>query len=145
MGAFVVFTGFGYIPDPSQQAAFLLVLAALHGVVAAAFLVRRGTLDPFGLLAAAFGLALASMAVPLLLGASLTAVVWSAEAAALAVLAGRRAHAPSLMAELVLLVVGGSKHFFRDTSEPIRITRPPHLEAAHRDSIDEGKLGGKLV
>ena len=66
---------------------------------------RRGPVDPFGLLAAAYGIAIASMAVPLAFGASLTAVVWSAEAAALAVVAGRRSHGPSLLAALAFLAL----------------------------------------
>ena len=101
--SFVVFIGFGFLPEPGQQVIFLLTLGVLHGIIAAFFMTRRGEVDPFGLLAGALGLGIASMAVPLLFGASLTAVVWSVEAAALAFLAGRRGHAPSLFAALALL------------------------------------------
>jgi hypothetical protein len=105
LGASVIGLAFELLTQSEQRVAFLLTLAALHAVVAARFLLRRGEVDPFGLLAAAYGIAIASMAVPLLFGASLTAVVWSAEAAVLAVVAGRRAHGPSLMAGIVLLSI----------------------------------------
>ena len=106
-GAFVCVMAFSLMPQVSQQVAFLLTLALMHTLMATFFLVRRGPVDPFGLLAASYGLALASMAVPLAFGASLTAVVWSAEAATLAVVAGRRAHGPSLLASLVFLALAG--------------------------------------
>jgi hypothetical protein len=108
-GAFTVYEAFALIGEPTQQAAFLIVLAVLHGAMAAFFMSRRGTLDPFGLLSGAFGVAIASMAVPLLFGATVTVVVWAGEAAALAVLAGRRAHGPSLMASFVLFAIAGSR------------------------------------
>ena len=84
-------------------------MAALHGAVSAAFLVRRGVVDPFGLLAAAYGVALASTAIPLVAGATLTTVVWASEAAALAVVAGRRAHGPSLISAVALLGVAAAR------------------------------------
>ncbi|MFV2064942.1 MAG: DUF2339 domain-containing protein, partial [Chloroflexota bacterium] len=106
-GAFVVFLAFDFLAGATQQVAFLLVLGSLHGAIAAFFVTRRGPVDPFGLLVGAYGIGIASMAVPLWFGATLTAVVWSVEAAALAILAGRRSHGPSLIAALVLLVVAG--------------------------------------
>jgi hypothetical protein len=106
-GAFVVFLAFDFFAGTTQLVAFLLVLGALHGAIAAFFVARRGPVDPFGLLVGAYGIGIASMAVPLWFGATLTAVVWSVEAAALAILAGRRGHGPSLIAALVLLVVAG--------------------------------------
>ncbi|MFV2063117.1 MAG: DUF2339 domain-containing protein [Chloroflexota bacterium] len=108
-GAFVVFLAFDLLTTDAQQVAFLLALSALHGIIAALFIVRRGPVDPFGLLAGAYGVGIASMAVPLLFDASLTAMVWSVEAAALAVLAGRRAHGPSLIAGLAMLVIAASR------------------------------------
>jgi uncharacterized membrane protein len=106
VGAFVIVAAFETLEAVDQRVAFLLVLAALHVAIAAWFAARRGPVDPFGLLAAAFGLAIASMAVPVAFGAALTAVVWSAEAAALAIVAGRRAHGPSLVAAFSLLSLG---------------------------------------
>jgi uncharacterized membrane protein len=106
-GVFACAMAFELMPRVDQQVAFLLALAALHAALAAFFLVRRGPVDPFGLLSACYGLALASMAVPLAFGASLTAVVWSAEAATLAVIAGRRSHGPSLLACLVFCALAG--------------------------------------
>lgn len=106
-GAFVLLSAFAVLTETHQQVAFLLTLAAFHAAVAAWFLVRRGPVDPFGLLAGAFGIAIASMAVPLLFGASMTAAVWAAEAAALAIIAGRYAHGPGLLGSLALLGVAG--------------------------------------
>jgi hypothetical protein len=103
VGAFVIVAAFEVMPATDLRVAFLLVLATLHGIIAAWFAFRQGPVHPFGLLAAAYGLAIASMAVPLALGAALTAIVWSAEAVALAVVAGRRAHGPSLIGAFALL------------------------------------------
>jgi uncharacterized membrane protein len=108
VGASVVGLAFILLEADTQRAAFLLALAALHAVVTAFFARRRGLLDPFGLLAGAYGTAMATAAVPLLLDASATSVVWTAEAAALAFFAGRRAHGPALMAAFVVYVVAAA-------------------------------------
>ena len=109
VGAFTILTGLQLFEGGQPAAAFLLILAALHGVVAAWFLARRGETDPFGLLAGAYGIAIATMAIPLLAGGAFTVVMWSAEAAALAFLAGRRAHGPSLIGALVLFSVAAAR------------------------------------
>ena len=102
VGAAVIALSFIVLPDDEQRAAILLVLAALNGMVTVFFARRRGLLDPFGLLAGAYGCAMATAAVPLLLDAPGTAVVWTAEAVALAVFARRRHHGPALMGSLAL-------------------------------------------
>jgi uncharacterized membrane protein len=107
-GAAVVGLAFIALPGDTQRAAFLLALAVMHGLVAAFFLRRRGPLAPFGLLAGAYGMAMASAAVPLLLNAPASAVVWTAEAAALAVLARRHAHGPALLAALALFATASA-------------------------------------
>jgi uncharacterized membrane protein len=109
VGAFVIVAAFEVMPTSDQRVAFLLVLASLHGIIAAWFARKQGPVDPFGLLAAAYGLAIASMAVPLAFGAAMTVVVWSAEAAALAIVAGRRAHAPSLIGAFALFSLGAAR------------------------------------
>jgi uncharacterized membrane protein len=105
VGASVIGLGFIVLEADTQRAAFLLVLASLHALVTAFSARRRGLLDPFGLLAGAYGIAMATAAVPLVLDASVTVVVWSAEAAVLAYFAGRRSHAPTLMASLVIYAI----------------------------------------
>ncbi|MGD8487160.1 MAG: DUF2339 domain-containing protein [Chloroflexota bacterium] len=105
VGATVTGLAFIALEADAQRAAFLLTLAALHGLVTAFFAARRGLLDPFGLLAGAYGIAMASGAVPLLLDAPATAVVWTAEAAALALFAGRRAHGPALITATILFTI----------------------------------------
>jgi uncharacterized membrane protein len=105
VGATAIGLGFSVLPADPERAAFLLTLAALHGLIAAFFAARRGSLDPFGLLAGAFGIGIASAAVPLLLDAPATAVVWTAEAGTLAFFAGRRAHGPALMASMTLFTI----------------------------------------
>ncbi|MEA2027263.1 MAG: DUF2339 domain-containing protein, partial [Chloroflexota bacterium] len=105
VGASVIGLGFLLIEPDSQRAAFLLALALGHGLVTTFFLRRRGSLDPFGLLAGAYGIAIASAAVPLVLGATFTAVIWAIEAATMAFLAGRRSYGPSLIAATVLYAV----------------------------------------
>ncbi len=102
VGASVIGLGFVILPTDTQRAGFLIVLALLNGLVTSVFAQRRGLLDPFGLLAGAYGIAMASAAVPMLLDVSATSVVWTAEAAALAILAGRRAHGPALIGAAVL-------------------------------------------
>ena len=109
VGAFVIAMAFASYPEANQRVAFLLTLATLHALVAAWFVLRRGPVDPFGLLAAAYGVAIASLAVPLVFGASMTAAIWSAEAATLAVVAGYRAHGPSLLGALTLLGIAGTR------------------------------------
>ena len=101
-GASVIGLAFLLTEAPDQRAAFLLVLGLAHGLVTAFFLRRRGSLDPFGLLAGAYGIAIASAAVPLVLGATMTAVIWTVEAATMAFIAGRRSHGPSLIAASAL-------------------------------------------
>ena len=105
VGAAVIALSFIVLQTDQQRAAMLLVLAASHGLVTAFFARRRGLLDPFGLLAGAYGCAMATAAVPLLLDAPGTAVVWTAEAVALAVFARRRHHGPALMGSLVLYAI----------------------------------------
>jgi hypothetical protein len=102
VGAAVIALSFIVLQADQQRAAVLLVLAASHGLITAFFAHRRGLLDPFGLLAGAYGCAMATAAVPLLLDAPGTAVVWTAEAVALAVFARRRHHGPALMGSLAL-------------------------------------------
>ncbi len=109
VGASVIGLGFLLIEADGQRAAFLLVLALGHGLVTAFFLRRRGLLDPFGLLAGAFGIAIASAAIPLVLGATFTAVIWATEAATMAFLAGRRSYGPSLIAATVLYAVAAAQ------------------------------------
>ncbi len=109
VGASVIGLAFVVLEADAQRAAFLLVLAGLHGLVTAFFARRRGLLDPFGLLAGAYGLAIATAAVPLLLDASATVVVWSAEAAVLAFFAGRRSHGPAFVASLVLYIIAAAE------------------------------------
>ena len=109
VGACVIGLGFMLIEPAAQRAAFLLVLALLHGVVTALFARRRGVVDPFGLLAGAFGIAIASAAVPLVAGATLSAVVWAAEAATLAFFASRTSHGPSLIAATALFAVAAGR------------------------------------
>lgn len=104
-GAFVCFLAYSLMPEVPELVAFLLALAFFHAIIVVTLVARRGPVDPFGLLVAAYGIAIASMAVPIAFGASLTAVVWSAEAAALAVVAGRRSHGPSLLAALAFLAL----------------------------------------
>ena len=105
VGAAVIALSFIVLQADQQRAAILLVLAALHGMVTAFFARRRGLLDPFGLLAGAYGCAMATAAVPLLLDAPGTAVVWTAEAVTLAVFARRRHHGPALMGSLALYAI----------------------------------------
>jgi hypothetical protein len=126
VGAFVIVAAFEVMPTSDLRVAFLLVLASLHGVIAAWFALKQGPVDPFGLLAAAYGVAIASMAVPLALGAAMTAVVWSAEAATLAIVAGRRAHGPSLIGAFALLLLGCSRVALL-ALEPVHAW-PPRLE-----------------
>ncbi|MEX1296127.1 MAG: DUF2339 domain-containing protein [Candidatus Limnocylindrales bacterium] len=108
-GASVIAMAFSAFAATDQRVAFLLTLAAFHAVVAGWFMLRRGSVDPFALLSAAAGVGVASMAVPLALGASTTAVVWSAEAAVLAFVAVRRSHGPSLIGALVLVSLAGAR------------------------------------
>ena len=105
VGASVIGLAFLLIEAPHQRAAFLLTLALAHGAVTGFFMRRRGSLDPFGLLAGAFGIAIASAAVPLVLGATFTAVIWAVEAATMAFFAGRRGYGPSLIGALALYAV----------------------------------------
>lgn len=126
-GAFVVVMAFGLVTDAEQRAVFLLSLGALHGAIALFFVTRRGPVAPFGLLAGGYGVALASAAVPLLLGAPLTAGVWAAEAAALAFLAGRRAHGPSLLAALALFSVASLRVAY--VAYDAYLVQPIRLEA----------------
>ncbi len=107
-GASVIGLAFLLTKVPDQRAAFLLVLGLAHGLVTAFFLRRRGSLDPFGLLAGAYGIAIASAAVPLVLGATFTAVIWAIEGAVMAFLAGRRSHGPSLAAACALYAVAAT-------------------------------------
>ena len=101
-GAAVIGLAFSVLEDESQRAGFLLALGALHGLVTLLFARRRGLLDPFGLLAGAYGVAMATAAVPLLLDAPATSVVWTAEAVTLAIFARRRHHGPALIGSLVV-------------------------------------------
>ena len=105
VGASVIGLGFLLIEAADQRAAFLLMLASAHGAVTLFFLRRRGSLDPFGLLAGAYGIAIASAAVPLVMGATFTAVIWAIEAGTLAFLAGRRSYGPSLIAATALYAI----------------------------------------
>ena len=109
VGASVIGLGFMLIEPDVQRAAFLLVLALFHGIVTAFFVRRRGVVDPFGLLAGAYGIAIASAAVPLVAGATLTAVVWAAEAATLAFFASRTSHGPSLIAATALFAIAAGR------------------------------------
>lgn len=109
VGATVVGLAFLALEADVQRAAFLLSLALSHGLVAALFAARRGLLDPFGLLAGAYGIGMASAAVPLLLDAPSTAVVWTAEAAALAFVAGRRSHGPGLIMSVILFALASGR------------------------------------
>ena len=70
-GTFVVLLAFELLSQTSQQVAFLLALALLHGVVATFFAVRHGPVDPFGLLAAAYVITL------IVLGVLLIASAWA--------------------------------------------------------------------
>ena len=124
-------------PD-TQRAAFLLALASCHGLMTAFFIRRRGLLHPFGLLAGAYGIAMATAAVPLLLDASTTAVVWSAEAAALALLAGRRSHGPALIGSLVIYAVAAV-----DLSYEVLLLGPAG-EAMH-EAMATGTTAGAVV
>ena len=109
VGASVIGLGFMLIEPDVQRAAFLLVLALFHGIVTAFFVRRRGTVDSFGLLAGAYGIAIASAAVPLVAGVTLVAVVWAAEAATLAFFASRTSHGPSLIAATTLFTVAAGR------------------------------------
>jgi uncharacterized membrane protein len=108
VGASVIGLGFVVLEADTERAVFLLALAALHGLVTALFARRRGLLNPFGLLAGAYGIAMATAAVPLLMDASATSVVWSAEAATLAFFAGRRSHGPALISAAALYVIAAA-------------------------------------
>ena len=108
VGATVIGLAFIVLEANEQRAAFLLVLAGLHGAVTVLFARRRGLLDPFGLLAGASAIVLATAAVPLVLDAPATAIVWTAEAAVLAFFAGRQAHGPAFIAATVLFVVAAA-------------------------------------
>lgn len=109
VGAAVIGLGFILLESDEQRAALLFLLAAMHGLVTAFFARRRGLLDPFGLLAGAYGGAMATAAVPLLLDAPATTVVWAAEAAALAFFAGRRGHGPALIASITAFTIASAQ------------------------------------
>ena len=105
VGASVIGLAFLLIGSPEQRAAFLVGLALAHGAVTVFFMRRRGSLDPFGLLAGGYGVAIASAAVPLVLGATFTAIIWASEAATMAFFAGQRRYGPSLIAAAALFAI----------------------------------------
>ena len=102
--AFLVWAGFALLEGPNEilRGPFLLAVALAHGVLAGVFLLRDGDRHPFGLLAAATGIAALTMAVPIQAGGTSVPIAWAAEAGALAWLASRRAHPQAGLAAAIL-------------------------------------------
>ncbi|MFN2382674.1 MAG: DUF2339 domain-containing protein [Gemmatimonadota bacterium] len=87
---------------------FLVVVAAVHLALAAAFLVRESDRHPFGMLAAGTGIAAVTMAVPIQLGAEWVPLAWASEAVALAWIAVERRHRFSGIAAAVLGILAAA-------------------------------------
>jgi uncharacterized membrane protein len=102
--AFFVWAGFVILEWQYEmfRGVFLVGVAIAHLVIGGWFLLRDGDRHPFGLLAAATGLAVLAMAAPVQFGGPAVPVAWAAEGTALAWLASRRAHPQAALAAAIL-------------------------------------------
>ncbi|MEA2674696.1 MAG: hypothetical protein QOI92_1888, partial [Chloroflexota bacterium] len=102
--AFFVWAGFVILEWQYEpfRGVFLVAVAIAHLVIGGWFLLRDGDRHPFGLLAAATGLAVLAMAAPVQFGGPAVPIAWAAEGTALAWLASRRAHPQAALAAAIL-------------------------------------------
>lgn len=108
--AFLVGAGFVVLNGDltPHRGVFLVVVAVAHIAVGGTFVMRRGDRHLFGLLNLGTGIAAISMAIPIQLGADVVPVAWTAEAVALAALAGWRRHPYSAIVSGILYVLAGA-------------------------------------
>ena len=92
-------------PNEFLRGPFLIAVAFGHVVVGGIFLLRDGDRHPFGMLAAATGVAALAMAAPVQFGGPPVPIAWAAEATALAWLASRRAHPQAALGAAILGVL----------------------------------------
>lgn len=106
---------------------YLVGVAVAHGAVGGYFLMTRGELNPFGMLATGAGIGALALAIPVQFGGPVVPILWAALATALVWVYARREHVYSGGLGL-LLGIAAVAHLFR-IEYPLR-TIPEGVESA---------------